>query len=314
MRKFILLAFFTLLSVLSQAQQSDYVPINLSDQSPEIGIPVTFTFTLPDEYRAQSLKFSLGENPSTQMMLSEAPTSINNINWTGKLVFLTDALEDLKPFEVKAVLDNGDSVSLQTEPMPIVISKPSVEETTPFGYTLPDEPEVEWRRLIGAAIVGTLVFAAAVFALILLVRKYLKKNAEDNEARQNIQLTPLQYLQKESVGLSNKTVLNAMGLNAHYTHFSFILRKYLEDSTNIKALEMTDDELESALRQRKMLSSYSDLSIIFQHTSLAKFARSAFNDEIIDQDIDQLKDFIRSQEQLHSEESLSAEKSGGARK
>lgn len=261
----------------------------------EIGESVPFAIIPMDGNPVGSLKVKVGREQANMLKISQQPTTQDGITWSGEFVALTDVVTSVEPFTVTGKAPDGTQIKGTSTSAPIqMILLPEEPKPQDYSYADPLKPEVEYRGIIMAAILGFVLFLLIVAVIILVVYLLLKrKNAELQNGIKS--LSPIEELENQFSLLQKGEHLAEQGIEYHYTKLSFAVRQYLERTGTMRALEMTDNELEDLARYANQDSSLKVICGLFDQCSAAKYAQSRYTEQVIQNDLESLLRFIQSE-------------------
>lgn len=288
------------------------LPSNTTDQSVfdlsvpygpfQIGEKIPFSIITPDQQPIKELKVKLAHEQSNLLQVFQKPTSTDGITWSGELLVLSDTVKSINPMSLTVTPINGEKSEAVTNTQDIQMI-PISEDQASFGYADPIKPTVELR---GYLIVGLIAFGILLllFLLAYLIWVFLLKSViSTSSAQKGFHLSPIQELEKEFAILRKVDSISGDEIGAHYTKLSFLIRRYLERTGNYRALELTDDEMESLVRLSKEGLPIRGLSGFFIQCSSAKYAKISYTQQVILQDLETVETFIKAEKQrLHEEE------------
>lgn len=167
---------------------------------------------------------------------------------------------------IDSVPSNG--VSLNVFTMQIDTTKGPADIKMPYGAPLTLKEVTPY--ILGVILIGAIIF------LILYSIKRKKKNkplftrpAKPKEPAHVVAIRELDRIKSEKIWQKGKT-------KQYYSEVTDVLRFYIEDRFDIRAMEQTSDETLDAFSLRKNLISekcYSNLSQILKLADLVKFAK-----------------------------------------
>ncbi|MBO7678774.1 MAG: hypothetical protein J6S75_03810 [Thermoguttaceae bacterium] len=212
-------------------------------------------------------------------------------------------------------------------PIPIVLTRGGVSETIlipagtlnitsindPTGASLdalapprPPRGPFPWRRVLGIVLVAALLAAAA--RAYLIHRRHAPTGADQTMPRLTASQRALQALDiLVGSGLAKRNIAE------FYLHLTRIVRTYIEETTELKAIEQTTEEFLQAVRSNpNALGAHqrSALGEFLEFADLVKFARFRPTDEQIDDGLEKARRFVTEEANV-PEQADSPEAAGG---
>lgn len=138
-------------------------------------------------------------------------------------------------------------------------------------------------------ILGLILITAVLFLVIFLIRKFKKKKSK------LITIKPAYIIAYEQLEVLRKKNLPTLGkIKEYYYELSLIIRYYLENRFQLKALEMTTDEFLYVLQSSHKLTDVQKqaLKSFLKHCDLVKFAKYGPSSDEITKSFDISKSLI----------------------
>ena len=148
-----------------------------------------------------------------------------------------------------------------------------------------------------------IVIILIIFCLILILKKYLKKDKADITIIKNvptieadiIALELLENLEKDQLWQSGK-------IKQYHSRISEIIRSYIEERFKIIALELTTDEIITNISNKTLSKNIKELYKILVRADLAKFAKSKPIDTENEESMRIAKKFIKQTTEIKDDE------------
>ncbi len=207
----------------------------------------------------------------TEIIKEESPDS-PEIKYTFKLLYYRTGI-----FTLPEVLFFGKDNVVIGYKIPQVEIKSAVQN----DQVLPDEPPLDlkgnYTRLI-LLILGVVVATALITLLIIHIVRRLKRKPQPE-----IKIPPIEIFRGEIAELESKNYLSS-GMNEIYCiEISHIFKKFISSSMNIDAVEMTSEELitavnsnaEAGMNGKIIVSKINDMTQLWDLSKFAEFDPSA---------------------------------------
>jgi hypothetical protein len=255
--------------------------------------PIRIQILLDGEYEAIALEL---DEEGQKALFMEPPRALRPTE------FLLEAVprrtgEHTFQAVVKAVPIGAEQpLTLGTPPLEISVAPPLLEASPEVrAYTA--TRALPFNYLARNIIIGVIVFVALVVVTLLgwLVWRYLKRKAA--EIRVVPPVPPIRIALQEVAELSRLDYYRAKGSERHYTALSMALRRYIEGEYHVPAMEMTDEEMvRTLLTLLSRQPTTEPLTLIFQRSNLAKYARQPITEAIADEDCRAALEFLKREE------------------
>lgn len=249
--------------------------VTLSRAASEVGEPLTLAVKLPVAGDYEEIKLEITEKDQKESVVFGKPQVSGPSEFTFEIRPLRSGDQKLGPFEV-SVRPKGSKewlkmmalpVDLKVAPPPGEADPKEIKDYTPplelpFDYTVRNT--VVAASGVGGtfALIGLLIFLNG----LLVAKRLLRPPAPP--------LPPVEMALVSLSSLKSMEVFLQEGPERHYTILSTIVRKYFDQQIGIKAMEMTEGELESEFRAREAsLPKAETLIPVLQRMSYAKFAK-----------------------------------------
>lgn len=178
-----------------------------------------------------------------------------------------------------------DSLRLEVKTLPIAsdtIRLQPIKDIIPEPQNLSD-----WAPLI-AFVLGLLALAVLLYFIFRKPRKDLKiyQRRAPKLPPHEVALQQLDILQAEALWQKGE-------LKAYYSRLTFIIRQYLEDRFEIKALESTSDEIVAGLRRLPAEEEFkAAITRLLYAADLVKFAKATPTADSHDRHWDSVRQFV----------------------
>ncbi|MDX1972171.1 MAG: hypothetical protein SFY68_06520 [Candidatus Sumerlaeia bacterium] len=279
----------------------DRIPFSLRFEEPVTGI--TKLTVRPHETQEKLLRFPV------------SPTTKDGVTWQGEFQVLSDIVDVVQPFDISLTLTPALKLSAESTTQTLEMVPLLSEATSPPGYLDPKIIPLEWQGVLLLfaiiAIVSLLLLALLIWAWFRIVRPFITKKLDAYEQR----TTPIQLLEQDFERLKSLELLQTKGVEPHYTLLSFVLRRYLESTGHMKALELTDDELEQLIQTTASDQPVKFLKGLFVECSAAKYAQSQYSEALIKSHLAIVQEFLHAEKLrlIKLEQEQKASERGGKR-
>jgi len=266
----------------------------IGDATLEIGVEAVLELRLEGDSGYESLKLTLPEDQRRGLRLG-TPERQGSV-WKVPLIPLVSGERTLGPLEIRAQGAGGAPQSFEAPAIPLAVSAPIGEAGDPKDYGQVLEPPFNWVRAAVAAGLGILALAAVAAAVVYAVRR-LRRPAMKAQIAAAPSRPPLEEAREALHELESLEVFRTRGPKPHYTHLSFLVRRYFERAYSFPALEMTEDEMIARLRRMQgRHAEAQSLCDVFASASLAKFAEGAVREEDAHHHIESVDLFLAGEE------------------
>lgn len=188
-----------------------------------------------------------------------------------RAMFFDTGFVDLPPLDV-VFLDKNKKRTLRTPSSACILIGDyplTSQQLAPIKDILA-EP-MNWRDFLTNRVLFFL--GLGLLALILIWYFFFRKKKTKSTRTQQVALAPKALALKRLEALANKNLHTTENWKAYYSELTFILRDFLEDSTQMKALESTSDEILRQLKNQPHHNMLEALRQLFERADLVKFAK-----------------------------------------
>lgn len=189
----------------------------------------------------------------------------------------------------------GDTTSYYAETRPLQFSVGTVE-TDPAADIKPIKPPLKAPitfREIAPWLAGALILALIAGAVFYFIKRS-KEQKPIFQVRAKPQIPPYELAMEAFEGLRRKKLWQSGLVKDYYTELTDIVREYIEGRFNIRALEMTTDEIHDALKGAPVeVSTREKLNAVLLSADLVKFAKAQPLPTENDRNLDECVDFVR---------------------
>lgn len=213
----------------------------------------------------------------------------------------------LRIWEPGQIIAVGPSITIQTDGNTYEQS----EDTNSLLYVIPpvDVAALE-QDSIGISPIKTIIkepvklsdyliyiyIIALLFAMWMAHRMYSiyrKKKTNDLIEEVPIIIPPHEIALQKLHDLNDKKLWQVGNIKGYQSELTFIIREYVENKFDVKALELTTDEIVGGLKPHLEMGHLSQLKIILQVADLVKFAKSKPKVDIHQEFMDKALNFVR---------------------
>ncbi len=264
-----------------------------------VGDETTLRIQLPESVSAESVGVAPSAEQNRVVMVGEIEYDPATNIVSVPVRALSSAIDAFRPFEVTVGLPGDETRTFETEVLECTVSAPVAEEAEAMDYTPYMAAPFSWTKAAGVGAVSAVALAALAFAIVLIVRRLRPEGTAIESG-----IAPVDPLVELETGLGELGTLaryRSQGTEAHCTALSFLLRRYLERTGQMPAVEMSDDEIieriDVAGPENPALIS---LVGVFRDMSLAKFARANLTEERVLRQAERAMAFARAERERHA--------------
>lgn len=267
MKRISLIIGLLLLNIISYSQPT--IP-SISKTKILIGDQFVYSFMLPIEnFSEQSIYIPNQIEDSLEIISSK----IDTIEKKGKKYLnFTFRLTSFVVGKHQILNKNGRSFGFEVVPFPIDTTKIEIKDIKPNQKEPFKISEI--MPIIIWVLIGIVLIIASYFG-IKIWKKYRKTNIKE------LFIKPKQKLPAHVIAINSFEELRLKRLyengkvKEYFSEISDILRQYLDNRYNIRALEMTTDEIFMEIKEKAIINdeSFSLLEYILKYSDLVKFAK-----------------------------------------
>lgn len=267
MKRISLIIGLLLLNIISYSQPT--IP-SISKTKILIGDQFVYSFMLPIEnFSEQSIYIPNQIDDSLEIISSK----IDTIEKKGKKYLnFTFRLTSFVVGKHQILNKNGRSFGFEVVPFPIDTTKIEIKDIKPNQKEPFKISEI--MPIIIWVLIGIVLIIASYFG-IKIWKKYRKTNIKE------LFIKPKQKLPAHVIAINSFEELRLKRLyengkvKEYFSEISDILRQYLDNRYNIRALEMTTDEIFMEIKEKAIINdeSFSLLEYILKYSDLVKFAK-----------------------------------------
>ncbi len=259
-----------------------------------VGDETVLNIQLPDAVSPESLSIEPADDQAGKVLVGEFSHDIETNRLLVPVRPLTSEVTSLLPFTVTVRSEGTEDLLFQTQELPVIVNPPDLPEEAAREYTPYMAAPFNWARatlITGATGVS---LATLAFLLLLLIRRLRSKDT--TEAPASPPINPVTELAAALDDLKTLGRFRAQGTEAHCTLLSFVLRRYLERTCQMPAIELSDDEVVDRIEREELNNpSLTTLSRVFHDMSLAKFARANMTEDQIRRQVDLAVVFVNAE-------------------
>lgn len=267
MKRISLIIGLLLLNIISYSQPT--IP-SISKTKILIGDQFVYSFMLPIEnFSEQSIYIPNQIEDSLEIISSK----IDTIEKKGKKYLnFTFRLTSFVVGKHQILNKNGRSFGFEVVPFPIDTTKIEIKDIKPNQKEPFKISEI--MPIIIWVLIGIVLIIASYFG-IKIWKKYRKTNIKE------LFIKPKQKLPAHVIAINSfeelrlKRLFENGKVKEYFSEISDILRQYLDNRYNIRALEMTTDEIFMEIKEKAIINdeSFSLLEYILKYSDLVKFAK-----------------------------------------
>ncbi len=191
---------------------------------------------------------------------------------------------------------NGRAKTAETQPIMIRVNAPEIDTTSAEIKAIKPHIDVPltFQDILPYIIIGLLIFFLLLGALIGLIF-YLRKRKKE-ALPPPPPPPPYVVAFNELEQLKSKQLWQEGKVKEYYIELTDILRTYIEGRYGYNALEMTSDEISSALKKEKTVNkqNYRNISDLLTIADLVKFAKSKPGSRFHQESIKNVEFFVES--------------------
>lgn len=269
----------------------DQVVVTPDRNDAEIGDPIQLRLSFPSNEEYRTLAITLPKEQDGLALVE--PPKFDGKTWTATLRLLKDGELAVGPLTLKATTHDG--VAREYKSLALAFNVPELAPTSEpvRDFTPPARMEFDWTWRNVALVAGVILLIGLV-ALVswLMGRRKLVAPV--------VPITPPVPPIDEALAavgsLRSLRIFDVSGAEAHYTALSQLLRRYFERQYEVPALEMTEDEIAQFVRRNLAArGGVGSLAAIITRTSDAKYARSAVDRGLADEDTRDVQSFLEAE-------------------
>lgn len=273
-----------LLAVWTAVGADTPVGVRLDVERPEIGSHGWLVLDLPEPDSVASVRATLPAD-APRVLLPGGDAVRRDDGWAVPIRLLAEGTHQVAALDVRVTTTDGQRQSLKTASFALEVAAPAAEVAAPLEYSQPFAAPPNWGR---RALVGLLAALALTLlaALIYLLWRRRRQRPVATAPLAVPEVPPLDEARRALGELTSLALFRTHGSKAHYAALSHLLRRYLERTCGVPALELTEDEVRDFVRRRLVgRAGASPLGAVFDRAGLAKFARWEADESVVREDL-----------------------------
>jgi hypothetical protein len=250
----------------------------------EIGAHGWLVLDLPDPDAVASLRVTLPAD-APRVLLPDGNAVRRDDGWAVPIRLLLEGTHEVGALDVNVTTTDGRRQTLKTAAFALEVAAPGAERAPAQEYSQPFAAPPNWTRRALVALVAAMALALLA-ALVLLLWRRRRRRPVAGVPLAAPELPPLDEARRALGELASLALFRTHGSKAHYAALSLLLRRYLERTCGVPALELTEDEVRDFVRRRLAArAGVAPLGAVFERAALAKFARWEAEESVVREDL-----------------------------